>query len=197
MILVDRGTLTLGTTGRSLLGEDLPLIADDVMVEHLLAHRSEIGDYLDEYTLGTSPITRCRCRVRQLAVTDQYLTVLDGHRTVLPAGERFAYNHGAYVVLALLAERASGVHLHQLVRTGLRARGHGWTLRSCAPGHAPRRAQPCLHRLRPPLGPTTGSLPEPGSQRSSRSSLLGLRSRTVGPPEGQWATALPHLCRRA
>src|SRR5262249_2251071 len=31
-------------------------------------------------------------------------------------GERFAYNNGGYVVLALLAERASGVAFHELVR---------------------------------------------------------------------------------
>src|SRR5688500_4501505 len=43
MSLVERGMLELGTTARSLLGEDLPLIADDVTVEHLLAHRSGIG----------------------------------------------------------------------------------------------------------------------------------------------------------
>ena len=40
--------LQLSTTARSVLGDDLPLIADDVTVEHLLAHRSGIGDYLDE-----------------------------------------------------------------------------------------------------------------------------------------------------
>ena len=48
MSLVEDGTLTLGTTARSLLGDDLPLIADDVTIEHLLAHPSGIGDYLDE-----------------------------------------------------------------------------------------------------------------------------------------------------
>ena len=31
-----------------MLGADLPLIDDRVTVEHLLAHRSGIGDYLDE-----------------------------------------------------------------------------------------------------------------------------------------------------
>src|SRR3712207_4034011 len=46
--LIERGVLKPGTTARSLLGADLPLIADDVTVEHLLAHRSGIGDYLDE-----------------------------------------------------------------------------------------------------------------------------------------------------
>src|SRR4249919_882254 len=46
--LIEDGLLDLSTTARSALGSDLPLIADDVTVEHLLAHRSGIGDYYDE-----------------------------------------------------------------------------------------------------------------------------------------------------
>ena len=48
MSLVERGELGLDTTARSVLGADLPLIDDRVTVEQLLAHRSGIGDYLDE-----------------------------------------------------------------------------------------------------------------------------------------------------
>ena len=48
MALVEEGRLDLSTTARSLLGDDLPEIADDVTVEQLLAHRSGIGDYFDE-----------------------------------------------------------------------------------------------------------------------------------------------------
>src|SRR5262249_39690301 len=51
MTLVEDGTLSLATTARSVLGSDLPLIGDDVTAEHLLAHRSGIGDYLDEEVL--------------------------------------------------------------------------------------------------------------------------------------------------
>jgi CubicO group peptidase (beta-lactamase class C family) len=118
--LVERGTLELGTTARSLLGGDLPLIADDVTVEHLLAHRSGIGDYLDEDAVGDirDPMAvPLPVSVHELATTEQFLPVLDGHGTVFPAGERFAYNNAGYVVLALLAERATGVGFHDLVRT--------------------------------------------------------------------------------
>ncbi len=55
MSLVEEGVLGLGTTARSLLGDDLPLIAGDVTIEHLLAHRSGIGDYLARTPLATSP----------------------------------------------------------------------------------------------------------------------------------------------
>jgi CubicO group peptidase (beta-lactamase class C family) len=117
MSLVERGTLELGTTARSLLGEDLPLVADDVTVEHLLAHRSGIGDYLDEEALGDVADYVMPVPVHELATTEQYLPVLDGHESVFPAGERFAYNNGGYVVLALMAERASGMDFPALVRT--------------------------------------------------------------------------------
>jgi len=46
--LINDGALHLSTTARSVLGQDLPLIAEDLTVEHLLAHRSGIGDYADE-----------------------------------------------------------------------------------------------------------------------------------------------------
>ncbi|HEY2879796.1 serine hydrolase domain-containing protein [Nocardioides sp.] len=117
MALVERGTLELSTTARSLLGRDLPLIAGDVTVEHLLAHRSGIGDYLDEDALDDITAYVMPVPVHRLATAEQYLAVLDGFPSVFPAGERFAYNNGGYVVLALLAERASGVGYHELVRT--------------------------------------------------------------------------------
>ena len=117
MSLVERGTLGLGTTARSLLGDDLPLVGDDVTIEHLLAHRSGIGDYLDEDTVDSVSDYVLAVPVHELATAEQYLSVLDGHPTVAPAGERFAYNNGGYVLLALLAERASGVGYHELVHS--------------------------------------------------------------------------------
>jgi len=116
MSLVERGALELGTTARSLLGDDLPLIADDVTVEHLLAHRSGIGDYLDEDAVDLRDYVLA-VPVQELATTEQYLPALDGHETVFPAGERFSYNNAGYVVLALMAERATGAELHDLVGT--------------------------------------------------------------------------------
>jgi CubicO group peptidase (beta-lactamase class C family) len=113
--LIDEGVLALDTTARSILGDDLPLIADDVTVEHLLAHRSGIGDYLDEDELDDRVGYTMPVPVQRLDATEDYLTVLDGFPTVFPAGERFAYNNGGFVVLALIAERASGTGFHDLV----------------------------------------------------------------------------------
>ena len=55
--------------------------------------------------------------VHRLATTPDYLAVLDGFAQKFPPGERFAYNNGGFVVLALIAERASGMPFAELVRT--------------------------------------------------------------------------------
>jgi CubicO group peptidase (beta-lactamase class C family) len=117
MALVESGTLTLDTRARRLLGDDLPLIDDDVTIEQLLAHRSGIGDYLDEDEMGDISDYAMPVPVHQLATAESYLKVLDGFPQVSPPGERFAYNNGAFVVLAILAERAAGVPYHDLIDT--------------------------------------------------------------------------------
>jgi CubicO group peptidase (beta-lactamase class C family) len=114
--LIEEGSLHLTTTARSVLGADLPLIDEKVTIEHLLSHRSGIGDYLDEDAVEQATDYVMPVPVHELATTEQYLAVLEGHGTVFPPGDRFAYNNGAYVVLALIAERTSGEPFHELVR---------------------------------------------------------------------------------
>lgn len=116
MRLVEQGMLTLDTTARSLLGVDLPLIDDRVTVEHLLAHRSGIGDYLDEDVLEDPDAYVMPVPVHLLDTAEAYLAVLDGYPTAFEPDSRFAYCNGGYVVLALLAERAAGTPYHDLVR---------------------------------------------------------------------------------
>ncbi len=113
--LVENGLLQLSTTARSVLGGDLPMIDGAVTVEHLLEQRSGIGDYLDEdsdLSIDDYPMT---VPVQQLATTEQYLAVLGGYPTKFSPGERFSYCNGGFVVLALIAERVSGIPFHDLV----------------------------------------------------------------------------------
>lgn len=114
--LIERNALRLSTTARSVLGEDLPLIGDDVTIEHLLAHRSGIGDYFDEDADHEITDYVLTVPVQDLSTTEQFLAVLDGHPTKFPPDERFSYCNGGFVVLALVAERVSGVPFHDLVR---------------------------------------------------------------------------------
>jgi CubicO group peptidase (beta-lactamase class C family) len=113
--LIDERRLESATTARSVLGEDLPLIGDDVTVEQLLAHRSGIGDYVDEDTDRDITDHVLPVPVHELATTERYLRVLDGHAAKSAPGERFSYCNSGYVVLALIAERTTGTSFPDLV----------------------------------------------------------------------------------
>ena len=115
MRLVEGGELGLDTTARSILGPDLGLIDERVTVEHLLSHRSGIGDYLDEDDDTDSNDYVMTVPVHELATTEQFLAVLDGHQAKSEPGERFSYSNSGYMVLALIAERTSGVPFPDLV----------------------------------------------------------------------------------
>lgn len=115
MRLVERNELSLDTTVRSVLGDELPLIDDRVTVEHLLTHRSGIGDYLDESVVVDWTDYVMTVPVHELATTEQFLRVLDGHPMRHEPGTQFEYCNGAFVVLALIAERVTGQSFHDLV----------------------------------------------------------------------------------
>ena len=115
--LIADGTFSLDTTARSVLGADLPQIADDVTLGHLLAHRSGIGDYIDEENEDLDPSDYLLVSpVHELAETEAFLVEVDGYPTKFAAGERFSYCNGGYIVLALIAERASSDSYHALVK---------------------------------------------------------------------------------
>jgi CubicO group peptidase (beta-lactamase class C family) len=164
--LVEQGVLDLSTTARSVLGDDLPLIDDRVTVEQLLAHRSGIGDYFDEDNTDFD-VNEYQLPVpmQELATPEQYLAVLDGFPTKFPPGERFSYCNGGYVVLALIAERASGVPYHDLVRE-----------RVCKP--AGMRDTEFLRSDELPARTATGYVPVEGGRW--RSNVFHLPVRGVG-----------------
>jgi CubicO group peptidase (beta-lactamase class C family) len=114
--LVEEGLLELGSPVRGLLGDDLPEIDDRVTVEQLLAHRSGIGDYIDEEADLDIDDYLMPVPVHELATTESYLPVLAGHPQKFPPGDRFSYCNSGYVVLALVAERSAGTPFHDLVR---------------------------------------------------------------------------------
>ncbi len=117
--LIAGGTFSPATSARSILGRDLPLIAADVTIAHLLAHTSGIGDYLDEEAGYDVDEEILPVPAAALVDTEDYLAVLDGHPAKFPAGARFSYCNSGYVVLALLAERATGQPFADLVQSSV------------------------------------------------------------------------------
>ena len=108
--------LALDTRARELLGTDLPLVDDAVTIEHLLSHRSGIGDYLDEDVIEDFTTFVLPVPVITLDSAESYLGILDGYPQKFPPGSDFSYCNGAFCILALLAERAADEPFHDLVR---------------------------------------------------------------------------------
>jgi CubicO group peptidase (beta-lactamase class C family) len=86
-----------------------------VTIEHLLTHRSGIGDYLDENVEYDVNDYVLPVPVHELATSEEYLAVLGGHRRAFPPGTSFAYCNAGYVVLGLIIERVSGTPYNDLI----------------------------------------------------------------------------------
>jgi len=114
--LIESGDLRLDTTLHSLLPDALPMVDPGVTIEHLLAHTSGVGDYLDEGELGDVDDYVMSVPVHMLDAPRQYLPALGGRPQRSPPGAQFAYNNGGYVMLSIAAEIASGRSFYDLVQ---------------------------------------------------------------------------------
>lgn len=116
MSLVESGALTLDTTVRSVVLDDLPHVDETVTIDHLLTHRSGVGDYLDETTAGDidehvlGPLS-----AHTLETARDYLPLLNAHEQQSLPGEQFAYNNSGFVMLSLVIETTTG-SFHEAVR---------------------------------------------------------------------------------
>ena len=115
LTLVAEGALSLDTPVREVLGTDLRQVDDRVTVEHLLSHRSGIGDYVDEEAMTEVTDYVLDVPVASLTTTEDYLAVLDGRPQVFEPGSRFEYNNSGFVLLALVAGRVAGRPFEDLV----------------------------------------------------------------------------------
>jgi CubicO group peptidase (beta-lactamase class C family) len=115
MSLISDGALSLDTSVRALLGDVLELVDPAVTVEHLLAHTSGIGDYLDEDEMGSIDDYVLSVPVHELVTASDYLAVLQGHPMRDVPGNKFQYCNGGYVILALVIEAAGGGTYHDLL----------------------------------------------------------------------------------
>lgn len=116
MSMVESGALTLDTTLRSVIPDELPHVDEAVTIDHLLTHRSGVGDYIDEDAGGdVDDHVLGALSAHTLLTARGYLPLLSIHAQKSPPGQEFAYNNSGYVMLSLVIERITGSY-HQAVR---------------------------------------------------------------------------------
>ena len=165
MSLIESGELTLDTTLRSVVGDDLPHVDEAVTIDHLLTHRSGVGDYLDEDAMDDiDDHILDDLSAHTLQTARDYLPLLNAHQQRSTPGERFTYNNGGFVMLSLVIETLTGSY-HQAVRDRV---------------------------LRRPVCPVPGSS-APTTCRPTRPwgiSRTGAATSSICPSSG-WVTAVP------
>ena len=129
MALIESGQLALDTTVRSLVGDDLPNVDPTVTIDHLLSHRSGIGDYLDEDELDhvDDHIFGSRS-VHEFDSPEAYVDLLAAPPQREAPGAAFRYNNSGFVILSLIIERLTdsfveAVAQHVLGPAGMAASG--------------------------------------------------------------------------
>lgn len=109
MSLVESDELALETSVRSIVGDDLAHVDRDVTIDHLLTHRSGVGDYLNEELLGDiDDHILGEMSAHVLTTPRSYLPLLNAHNQTTPPGTAFRYNNSGYVMLALMIEKITG-----------------------------------------------------------------------------------------
>jgi CubicO group peptidase (beta-lactamase class C family) len=123
--LADAGKIDLDAPISEYIREGLPQYDPAVTVHQLLSHTSGIADYLDD-DLSDEDYAALFARypVYTLHGPADYLPMFPDGMAFKP-GERFVYNNGAFILLALLVEMQSGmpyakyVEAHVFARAGM------------------------------------------------------------------------------
>jgi CubicO group peptidase (beta-lactamase class C family) len=110
MSLVQDGLLGLDTPVRSILTERALFVEPAVTVEHLLSHRSGIGEYCHEVGARTADPPQCSIE-HPVAI----LPLMANTPPLAAPGAEFRYNNAGYVLLALIAETVTGTPFTELV----------------------------------------------------------------------------------
>ena len=126
--LVEAGVLSLDTRLADAVEVPLPRFDPGITIHHLLTHTSGAPDYFDEDELdaqadfaaafGDLPLDQVRSPA-------DVVPLFAGKPMKCPPGERFHYNNGAFVLLGLSIEQASGmsyadyIEEHVFARAGM------------------------------------------------------------------------------
>jgi CubicO group peptidase (beta-lactamase class C family) len=115
--LMEEGRLALDTSVTEVLDVALPRVSRDVTIEHLLTHRSGVGDYYDEDVVTDFADYHLSVPWYRLERPRDYVPLLAELPPKFTPGERFSYSNSGFVLLGLIVEELAGVPYQEFVKT--------------------------------------------------------------------------------
>lgn len=109
--LVEQGKLKFDSLLKDYLACDN--FDQNVTIKHLLTHTSGLPDYFyEDFTEISTPMYL-------LKESKDFLPLIINQKSIFKAGERFQYNNGAYVILAYIVEKVSGIKFIDFVQENI------------------------------------------------------------------------------
>ncbi len=115
--LIEDGKLALDQTLDSILGEVVSMVpdADEITIEHLLAHTSGILDYAktSDYI---SQLVGPEFKSDRRWTNADYLDFVTGNESTHSPGSQYAYSNTNYILLGLIVEKVTGQSFETTLR---------------------------------------------------------------------------------
>ena len=115
-VLVDRGTISLGTTAGEIDGAYAGFVDENATIRHLLTHTSGIYDYYDEEIEQDFDHFSVEIPWCELETPSDYYPLFEGQAMKFHPGERYSYSNGGYVFLGMLIEKLTGMLYRDFIR---------------------------------------------------------------------------------
>lgn len=114
--LIDCGKLNLNTKVWNIFNRPLLYIDKNATIEHLLAHRSGIYDYLDEELIDEDDDIELDIPLYKLITPTDFLPLFEDHTPKFTPEEKTSYSNGGYVLLGAIIEEVTGKIFREYIR---------------------------------------------------------------------------------
>lgn len=115
--LVEQGKIKFDSLLKDYL--EVQKFDDNVTIKNLLTHTSGLPDYFDEEELTDFSQIWNNNPVYMMKEPKDFIPLIEEHKTMFKPGEKFHYNNGAFVILAFIVEKVSGVRFVDFVKENI------------------------------------------------------------------------------
>lgn len=115
--LVEQGKLEFESLLKDYL--DVHKFDDKVTIKNLLTHTSGLPDYFNEEEMTDFSEVWNNNPMYMMKEPKDFIPLIQKHKTMFKPGEKFHYNNGAFVILAYIVEKVSGIRFVDFVKENI------------------------------------------------------------------------------